>query len=145
MSLGNYWKKKEERLSGGRYILVLREKDHTSYYDPREWGGLVKLLAHLFRESDKNNGWYPKEPPTDPGPPPEDPPGVTDLELNLFLADRRERHEEKRKKYNESLQEWEAFENARAGDDEQAAFLMELRRVREYEGYDLEALQAPKG
>lgn len=145
MSLHEYWAKKEARLSQGRYILVLNEKHRTSYYDLSDWGGIVKLLAHLFRERDKNNGWYPRSPPTSPGPAPVVPADITDTQLANFWAERCAMHKRYQKKHVEDLQEWEAFDKARAGDDLQAAYLMELRRGFEYEGYEIEDLQIPKG
>lgn len=128
-----------------RHILVLSEKYGTSYFDPRDWGGYIKLLAHLFRRSDKLNGWYPSEEPKNPGPAPATPKDITDPELRNFIEKRLETHWEAVRAYQEDMAEWRELTLARAGDDLAAANFFESRKDLEYEGFELEPVDLPLG
>ena len=60
--LPKYLADRIQRIDASRCIVLLAEKHATSYYDPRDWGGILLLSLHIFQRRGEM-GYFPKEAP----------------------------------------------------------------------------------
>ena len=138
-----YSAERAEKLDKNRVVIILTEKHATSYYDPRDWGGYLKLCLHIFTTRFKSGHYYPPHAPSEPKAPPTVEKDVMDKDFLAVAAKREKEYKRKMREYEEEMDEWSYIEAASKGNEWAAEQVLTLRRDYEYESFDVEILETP--